>query len=203
MSTAKSPQQAPETDGRKLRTNDSRKKIVDAFLKLVYEGNISPSAEEVASTANVGLRTVFRRFNEMELLYRELIIEVQARHLPTFLQPFTSSEWREQLNEMIDRKASAYELLMPYRMAAKIYQHQSEFIKDNIARWNFSQRKMLELVLPFSSKKEPLKFAAIEVALSFDTWIQLRNEQKMSAKKSKQLMIYMMEIALGSDDIKK
>ncbi|MEH6347191.1 MAG: TetR/AcrR family transcriptional regulator [Bermanella sp.] len=185
-----------ETDGRKRRTNDSRQKIVDAFLLLVKEGNNTPSAEEIAKAANVGLRTVFRRFNEMELLYRELIIEAQAKYLPQFLKPFTTSHWREQLNEMVDRKAQAYETLMPFRVAAKIHMHQSPFIKQNIERWTLAQSNFLESILPFNKKDDLLLFKTIEVALDFDTWIQLRSTQKLSAKKSKELMSYMLESAL-------
>jgi len=185
-----------ETDGRKRRTNDSRQKIIDAFLLLVKEGNQTPSAEEIAKTANVGLRTVFRRFNEMELLYRELIIEVQAKYLPLFLKPFTTTHWRDQLNEMVDRKAQAYEVLMPYRIAAKVLMHQSPFIKQNIERWTLTQSKFLESVLPFNKSDDLLLFKTIEVALDFDTWIQLRTTQKMSAKKSKELMSYMLENAI-------
>ncbi len=65
-------------DGRTLRANNSRQKIVDAMLSLVRAGDISPSAESVATTANVGLRTVFRRFSEMEILYREMIIDLKC-----------------------------------------------------------------------------------------------------------------------------
>lgn len=196
MTSKVSPAKGVETDGRKRRTNDSRQKIVDAFLLLVKEGNITPSAEEIAKTANVGLRTVFRRFNEMELLYRELIIEVQAKYLPLFLKPFATTHWRDQLNEMVDRKAQAYETVMPFRIAAKTLMHQSPFIKQNIERWTLTQSKFLESVLPFNKSDDLLLFKTIEVALDFDTWIQLRTTQKLSAKKSKELMSYMLDSAL-------
>ncbi len=94
----------PETDGRKIRANNSRQKIVDAMLSLVRDGDIAPSAENVASTANVGLRTVFRRFTDMEVLYREMIIEVQKKYIPKAFSPFSSRQWQQQLLELMDRK---------------------------------------------------------------------------------------------------
>ena len=197
MSTAKTANKSPETDGRKLRTNDSRKKIVDAFLKLIKEGNVSPSAEEVASTACVGLRTVFRRFNEMELLHRELVTEVQARFLPQFLVPFKSTHWRDQLDESLARRAEVFELLMPYRIAAKVHVHTSDFIKANMERWNTTQEKIIDNLMPFSAKDEPVKLAAVTSAMSFENWIQMRTLQKLPPEQAQAVMAYMTETALG------
>jgi len=197
MSTVKTANKSPETDGRKLRTNDSRKKIVDAFLNLIKEGNVSPSAEEVASSASVGLRTVFRRFNEMELLHRELVTETQARFLPQFLVPFKSTHWRDQLDESLERRAEIFELLMPFRIAAKVHMHNSEFIKTNMMRWNTTQEKVIEHLMPFSAKDEPVKMAAVIASMSFENWIQMRTLQKLSAKQAKAVMVYMTEAALG------
>ncbi len=39
---------------------------------IIYPGKMSSSAESVANVAKVDLRTVFRDFSEMEVLYREI-----------------------------------------------------------------------------------------------------------------------------------
>ncbi len=198
MDTVKTAPKKAKLDGRKLRTNDSRKKIVDAFLGLIRQGNVSPSAEDVATAANVSLSTVFRRFTEMELLYRELVIEVQTQHLPPFLKPFETTFWRDQLAELIQRRAGAYELIMPYRIASKVLMHRSHFIKDNMNRWALTQRKQLDLVLPFSDKEEPLIFAAVEASMSFDHWIQVRKGQNLSAQQAEDLMNYTVGLVLDT-----
>ncbi|MBT5683609.1 MAG: TetR family transcriptional regulator, partial [Gammaproteobacteria bacterium] len=64
------------TDGRKLRSEDSKRRIVSAMLELVREGRMAPTAEEVAKRAEVGLRTVFRRFKDMESLYAEMSVAI-------------------------------------------------------------------------------------------------------------------------------
>ena len=56
-------------DGRALRSERSRQVIIDAMLELVGEGNLVPTAQQVAERAEVGIRTVFRHFSEMESLY--------------------------------------------------------------------------------------------------------------------------------------
>jgi len=198
MSTATMAPKKPKTDGRKLRTNDSRKKIVDAFLKLIVDGNVAPSGEEVATAANVSLSTVFRRFPEMELLYREVAVAVQTQYVPKFLIPFESEDWRGQLAEMVERRAGAFEVIMPYRIAGKVLMHRSQFLTDNQERWALMQRSQLELVLPFSDSQDPKMFAAIESIMSFDHWIQLRKAQNLSPQEAEEQISYMLELVLNT-----
>ena len=198
MSTATMAPKKPKTDGRKLRTNDSRKKIVDAFLKLIVDGNVAPSGEEVATAANVSLSTVFRRFPEMELLYREVAVAVQTQYVPKFLIPFESEDWRGQLAEMVERRAGAFEVIMPYRIAGKVLMHRSQFLADNQERWALMQRSQLELVLPFSDTQQPKMFAAIESIMSFDHWIQLRKAQNLSSQETQAQISYMLELVLNT-----
>ena len=55
------------------------------MLELVRAGAISPVAEEVAERAGVGLRTVFRHFDDMDSLYREM-----AEAMRNELQPIVA-----------------------------------------------------------------------------------------------------------------
>lgn len=73
---------AAPIDGRRKRSHSSRAKIVKALLDLVEGGTISPSAAEVAEAAGVGLRSVFRHFDDMESLYREMSDGIEAKVLP-------------------------------------------------------------------------------------------------------------------------
>ena len=57
-------------DGRNLRSIKSKQMIVDALIKLVKEGNFEPTAQKVADESGVGIRTVFRQFDDMENLLK-------------------------------------------------------------------------------------------------------------------------------------
>jgi AcrR family transcriptional regulator len=166
--------QVTKLDGRKLRTDDSRQKIVSAFLHLIRQGKVAPSAEDVAKTANVGLRTVFRRFKEMELLYREMVIEIQNNFAPEVVKPWKTKGTENRLQELLLRKSIIYEDIMPYRIAANYHKQHSDFIKHSVEHWIEIERTVLENILPFEREQEYALFCAIEVALSFETWLQLR-----------------------------
>lgn len=175
-------------DGRNLRTDDSRKKIVSAFLQLIRQGTVAPSAEDIAKKANVGLRTVFRRFKEMELLYREMVVELQNKFAPEVAKPWKTTGMENQLQELLERRSVMYEDLMPYRIASNYHKYHSEFIQQAIAYWNVVVQKNLENILPFNKSSEPVLFNAIETALSFDTWLQLRVDQNINPKQSYDIM---------------
>ncbi len=198
MTSSENTQAIPQkTDGRKLRASNSRQKIVDAMLSLVRVGDIAPSAESVASTADVGLRTVFRRFTEMEVLYREMIIEVQKIFAPEVFIPFETHQWQEQLQEFSDRKTAIYEKIMPYRVAAKYHKHHSEFMKENLIKWNDIERKLLAKIVPSKIKNDLTLFNALDLSLSFDSWLQLRLDQGLTPKQAAKTKKRMINALLG------
>ena len=55
-------------DGRNLRSTKSQKLIIDAVIKLFQSGNFNPTAQEVSDESGIGIRTVFRQFDDMENL---------------------------------------------------------------------------------------------------------------------------------------
>jgi AcrR family transcriptional regulator len=75
------------TDGRRKRSETSRQRIVEAMIALVGEGHMSPSAEQVATRAGVGLRTVFRHFADMDSLYASMALRLE-REYEDWLDPF-------------------------------------------------------------------------------------------------------------------
>src|SRR2546425_844353 len=72
----------PASDGRVRRGERSGQAIVEALVGLVGDGILEPTAQQVAARAGVGIRTVFRRFSDMESLFAEMGARVQADVLP-------------------------------------------------------------------------------------------------------------------------
>ena len=67
------PKMEEETkDGRRLRSGRSRRQVIEAMFELLAEGDMTPSAVAVAERANVGMRTVFRHFEDMDSIYDEM-----------------------------------------------------------------------------------------------------------------------------------
>src|SRR5260221_3651970 len=76
---------ATVSDGRVRRGERSGNAIVEALIELVGEGVLDPTAHQVAERAAVGIRTVFRRFSDMERLFAQVGAHLEAGALPLLL----------------------------------------------------------------------------------------------------------------------
>ena len=167
-------------DGRRQRADDNRRRIALAMLELVREGEMAPSAEAVAERAGVGRRTVFRLFNDMEGVYREMHAVMTARIAPTFVAPFAGATWRERVEEIIERRARMFEEMLPIKSAADALRSHSNFLQSEHRKITQLQRKTLVAVLPAHVEAE--KIEALDLALSFEAWRRLRDEQRLPIK---------------------
>jgi hypothetical protein len=196
--TEKTSDEIEKPDGRKARSNASRIKIVKAFLQLISEGKITPSAEEVAKISGVGLRTVFRRFNEMELLYRELVPEIEMIFEKIVLKPLKAKDWQEQLNESLIKKCTIYEQTMQYRIAIVYHSHHSHFLKERLEKWLHVEENTDKNILPFDYVANKLLFDSLQAATSSDTWTLLRKNQNLSKEQAFNVMKSMKDMILKS-----
>jgi AcrR family transcriptional regulator len=171
----------PITDGRRRRSQASRDRIVAAMLALVEEGAITPSAEDVAARADVGLRSVFRHFKDMESLYAEMALRVARGYLAA-LAPFSGETWREQLAEATERRLTVYERLLPFKRAADAHRHESPAIQASHAATQQMLRHRLRSVLPTALADDPLVFETLDLWLSLEAWLRLRVEQQLPAE---------------------
>ena len=79
-------------DGRRERGRSSHKRIVEAMMELIVGGDLAPSAARVAEEAGIGLRTVFRHFDDMDALYAEITATITERVMPIVLSLIHISE---------------------------------------------------------------------------------------------------------------
>ncbi len=184
-------------DGRRKRGDQSRRQIVEAMLDLVRAGEMSPSASQVAERAGVGLRTVFRHFEEMEILYREMADVIAAKVMPLAKRPYTKASWRERLNEMIERRIEIHEEIMPLKIAGSVLRFRSKFLMDDYRAHLKMERAGLETVLPESLRKDQTLFRAIEMITSFQAWRRLRQDQELSVADARRVMLRLIDSVLA------
>jgi len=170
-------------DGRRLRGRDNRRKIVDALLSLVGSGVVSPSAEEVAAKAGVGLRTVFRHFTDMDSLYAEMSERMRGEIMPIVAQPLAAKDWRERVRELAARRAQVFERLLPFKVAGDARREGSPFLTAEHKVLVNLQRETLRAALP-NNIARPLR-EAFDLALCFDSWRRLRTDQGLSPREAR------------------
>lgn len=170
-----------ETDGRRQRSERSRDQIIVAVLELIGEGDFAPSAARVAKRARVGLRTVFRHFEDMDSLYRGMTERVEARVMPKVTAPYTNTTWQAVLREHVSRRADVFEEIFPYRIAANLRRFHSSFLMEDYHKNTALESATLSLILPAVIRTDAMLFAALELLLGFQSWRRLRQEQVFTA----------------------
>jgi len=177
-------------DGRMVRRHNNRRRIVAAMLELVRAGVISPGAEEVAARAGVGLRTVFRHFDDMDSLYREMAEAMRIELQPIVAAPLSSRGWKGRLDEIVDRRSRLFERAMPFKNAADVHRHRSAFLRKDYETMRSAERTALQAALPAALTNNKEFFEALDQALSFSTWQHLRRDQKLTQDQARQTIQY-------------
>jgi AcrR family transcriptional regulator len=193
LTAAKPPQ---EVDGRKHRSQKSQVRIVNAMLELVAEGNLEPSADQIADIAKVGRRSVFRHFKDMDTLYREVTDSIAATMGSIVQQPFEATDWRGKVLELVDRRAVGFEKMRPFLLAGQVHRHRSAFLKTSHARFVGMLRMILLGIVPKQLAGNVVLVEAIDLLLSFESWSRLREDQRLSIAKSKRVLKQAIEALL-------
>ena len=171
-------------DGRRQRADANRRRIALAMLELARGGEMAPSADMVAERAGVGRRTVFRLFNDMEGVYREMHAEMLERLLPMLATPFAAQGWRARLDEIVERRARMFEEMLPIKSASDAHRYASNFLQDEHRKLTQLQRNTLLAVLPAGLAAQTAKVDALDLTLSFEAWRRLRQEQRLTIKQA-------------------
>jgi len=173
---------SPEIDGRLKRSTRTRAAIVEAMVSLISEGNRSPTSEEVAERANVGLRTVFRHFEDMEALFQEMDQVIKARVLPEFdLEPLTG-DLEKRARILISRRSHIFATVHPFMSSTIVRKWRSAYLTQSHETFAELQRTFLFDNLPeLKELATPLQHAADQVT-SYESWSRMRDAQKLSTK---------------------
>lgn len=184
-------------DGRRKRGDQSRRQIVDAMIELVREGEMTPSAAQVAERARVGLRTVFRHFDEMEVLYREIAEVTRARIMPEVLKPYAGTTWRDRFDELIARRTTLYDDIMPLKVAGSVLRFRSPFLMEDYHEHLRMERKTLRQILPQKVLEDDDLFRSLEMLTSFQAWRRLRQDQGLGNSEAARVLRKMVEALLA------
>ena len=184
-------------DGRRLRSSRSRAEIVRAMHALIGAGDLSPSAARVAEAAGVSLRTVFRHFDDMDSLYREMSIIVEAEVKPILQRPLQGKTWRERLDELLARRTEIFERVLPHKVAGSLRRFSSAYLMQDYERFIRLERKTLQEVLPPKVTANAKLFHALEMATGFQAWRRMRQDQKLSIKDAREVMMFTVERLLA------
>lgn len=198
MVHAAPPLQIPPSDGRRERSRSSRSRIVAAMLELVGAGDYTPSAARVAETAGVGLRTVFRHFDDMDTLFREMSEIITARVLPIIQQSPRGETWKARLFDIADRRARVFEAIMPYRLSADLKRFQSPYLMEDHRRMLRMESEAIDAHLPAALATDAVASRGIKIILGFQTWRSLRHDLQLPMEEARAVVRRLLDDCLAA-----
>ncbi len=158
--------------------------MLDAFFALIGEGAITPTAQQIAERAGVGIRTIFRHFSEMEMLFSELDVRIReeaAAYLDCEPEPGST---HERARHVVRARIRCFERVAPYLRSTRANRWRSTFLEASYSRFVLDQRANLHRWLPELADAPQAHVDAIELATSFESWDRLRTEQGLSGARA-------------------
>ena len=183
------PRAEPALDGRARRSERSREAIVQALFELVGRGVLQPTAQQVAETAGVGIRSVFRHFADMESLFVAMDARLQAEAAPIVRAGPIAGSVARRVRALADRRIDFFERIGPYKRSATVQRWRSAFLQRQHGVLVRELRADLLRWLP-ELRRAPADLAdALELALSFEAWDRLRSEQRLGRERARAALV--------------
>ena len=192
----------PPIDGRRARGERTRTRVLEALLELVEEGELRPTAQEVAARAGVALRTVYHHFEDVSAL-RTMALSLQLERYREILAPIDP---RQPLNDRITAIARQYRKLLeavtPIRQATMFDQHDSPDIAEGLRRARTIRRDHISATfapeLGRRSEDSRSLLDAIDVATAWESWNYLRSGLGRNATAAEKVIVRMLSDFFGA-----
>jgi AcrR family transcriptional regulator len=165
-----------------LRAERTRRVVVEAFLDLVREGAIHPTARQISDRSGVSMRSIFRLFEDVDALAMAGIAAHLERVAPLFAPPEAAGARAERVAALVAQRRRLYEAITPVRRLGIRLAPRSRRIATSLARANTVLRD--QLTAQFAPELTPLRprpradvIEALDAVTSWEAWERLRTSQ--------------------------
>lgn len=168
-----------QADGRTARAARTRDSVVEALLGLIDDGNLRPTAREIADRAGVSLRSVYVHFEDLEDLFAAAARRQFERILPLLGPVPTEGGLPARLSAFVEHRARLLEAGSNVRRAAMLQEPFSPALSEIAGIVRKAARDEIERVFAaeLSQRRGPARrrlLLALDVAASAPVWEQLR-----------------------------
>ncbi len=183
--TIKSEQKSLSTkkDGRHLRSVKTQESIVNSTIELLMESPSTqwPTAEQVAKHSNIGLRTVFRQFDDMDGLISSCHEKIMAE-FENFLSTKPSKEKAlgNRITFLIKERIEIYSKYKNVFASSIMNMQRFKSVREGFIEGNLRLKKRFEDIIPEALKLSLLDQAYLDTSISFASWYRLSIFYKFS-----------------------
>ena len=171
--------EAVTEDGRTLRRTRNRDLVVDAMLELVDEGNgVEPSVEQLVARSGLSERSIFRYFDGLDDLRREVIRRNFERVAPLLSADGLADgdlDLDDRVARFVDARLQACELMAGAGRISRRNAPVEPLLADELARFRglLADQVRASFAPELQARTRPDASdleVVIEVLVSFDGW---------------------------------
>ena len=193
--TTPSTSEAP--DGRRQRSERSKQAIIEAMLDMIGEDTLIPTAQQVSERAGVGIRSVFRHFEDMECIFVMADEARRSRYEDIFLGGDREGTLEQRILHAVEQRAKGYELYGNVMLSTLAQRWRFATLRKNYERYQRGLRKDLHDWLPELEKLDDSSCEAVHGIASFEFWNRLRDHQGLNKKTAIGVVVNMLNGLLG------
>lgn len=189
------PEPRPESDpspadGRTRRSQRTRDAIVGALVQLVLDGDVQPTAQQVADRAGVSLRSVYGHFSTTAALHHQIVEHVTHLVLERLQVIDAGEPTAVKVDLLCGQRARINEDLGPLLVAAGRLASGSPELASSRRFGRAASLAQVDRV--FGPELAPLppgararRAAAIHALLQVEAWVELRDEAGLDAEQAR------------------
>ena len=189
-------QHVVEQDGRVARGERMREAILKTTMAMVKEGNLIPSAAQIAMRAGVNIRSVFRHFDDMENLH--IAFDQMLQHdleneypggIPSVDSDATLSE---RITRLIEFRSFIWEHHENVILSTQAQLWRSKALRKNYARHQSNLRQEVDVWLPELKGLDRTARDSANALMSFEVWHRLRRQQGLGKPQATKVIASML-----------
>ncbi len=180
------------TDGRRQRSERSRKAMIQAALDLIEEGQLVPTAQLIAERSGIGIRSFFRHFPDMEALFAAVDAEIRQSYEQLFIGGDREGSLEERILHAVERRSEGYEVEKNIILSTQAQVWRYEMLRKNYARSQRGLRKDLDNWLPELADLDAVTREAVDAIASFEMWHRLRVHQGLGKKAAVEVIVSLL-----------
>jgi len=196
------PQRAIERrDGRRERSARTHKAIVAALIDLIEEGNLAPTAGQIAKRASVAVRSIRQHFPSREDLFVAAVEEHSRRVGPMRAYVDARLPLAERVTAFAEARGRELEFCSPVRRAASVVHAAPKSSAIGRATDDAWQRRRREVEQVFAAELDASDarrelLDALDLLSHGRTWDTLRYAMQLSPKAATDLLARSLKAVL-------
>jgi TetR/AcrR family transcriptional regulator of autoinduction and epiphytic fitness len=181
-------------DGRAARSAKTRDAIADALLDLLAEGELRPTAREIAERAAVSVRSVYVHFDDLEDLFCVAAKRHYTRIAPMLTPIAVTGSPAERAHALVSQRIRLYAKTGAVSRATRLHAESSptlaHILRDarTLSRSNLERVFGAELPGP-SDPRRANTIAVLDVLTGPDTWETLREQHDLTVEAAMQCIV--------------